>query len=160
MSMLIWSVEHGQWWGPNECGYVNDPAQAGRYEVASAAEICAKANIACAAGYMNEVAIPEKNIVHTRPTHLLDVPEEFGSTPFAALIKKAGKLVECGFHVVTAHSKSDAEWKTVLIMEDQEKHEFVHAFAFDYEATMAVMAFFLKSVNTIEKQSAAAGARA
>lgn len=157
---LIWSVEHGQWWGPNERGYVNDPAQAGRYEALKADAICAGANVPCKAGEVREIAIPESNIIHTRPTHLLDVPEDFANTPFQAMIAKAGKLIECGFHVVTAHSKSDREWKTVLILEDQEKHEFVHAFAFDYDATMAVMAFFLKSMDTIEKQSAAPGARA
>lgn len=159
MKYLIWSVEHSGWWGPNECGYVKDPAQAGRYDALKADDICAKANVACAQGYVNEVAIPEAKVVYTRPTHLSEVPEDFKDTPFAALIAKAGRLIECGVHVVTAHSKSDSEWKTVLILEDQEKHEFVHAFSFDYEATMALMLYIYKSANTIEKQSAAPGAR-
>lgn len=160
MKYLIWSVEHGQWWGPDERGYVNDPASAGRYDALKADDICAKANVACAQGYLNEIAIPEGKVVYTRPTHLSEVPEDFKDTPFAAMIQKAGMLIECGFHVVTAHSKSDNEWKTVLILEDQEKHQFVHAFAFDYEATFALMNFIYKSVKTIEKQAAAPKARA
>ncbi len=157
---LIWSVEHDGWWGPNESGYVNDVALAGRYEKSRANAICVKANRFCDSGDVNEVAIPESSVVKIRPTHLLDVPEDFNNTPFKDMIAKAGNLIECGFHVLTAHSKSDSAWKTVLIMEDQEKHEFVHAFSFDYEATLALMAFVLKSCRTIEQQSAAPGARA
>lgn len=160
MNYLIWSVEHNSWWGPNECGYVNDPVRAGRYEAVKADDICAKANVACTAGQVNEVAIPESKLVNVRPTHLEDIPEDFKGTPFAALIAKAGNLIECGFHVVTAHSKTDRKWKTVLILEDQEKHKFVHAFAFDYEATFSLMAFIYKSAVTIEKQSEAPGASA
>lgn len=36
---LIWSHEHGAWWGPNGNGYVNDLRAAGRYTFAEAAEI-------------------------------------------------------------------------------------------------------------------------
>lgn len=38
---LIWSHEHGAWWGPNRCGYTMNPAAAGRYPMREAVEICA-----------------------------------------------------------------------------------------------------------------------
>lgn len=39
MEYVIWSHEHGQWWGPNHCGYTDDLAKAGRYSKAEAGEI-------------------------------------------------------------------------------------------------------------------------
>ena len=41
---LIWSIEHAAWWGPQERGYVPDPATAGRYSLKAARRICAGAN--------------------------------------------------------------------------------------------------------------------
>ena len=38
---LIWSHEHGAFWGPGRCGYVNSVAKAGRYSRAEAIDICA-----------------------------------------------------------------------------------------------------------------------
>ena len=38
---LIWAVDHRAWWGPNHCGYVFDPADAGRYSGEEVAEILA-----------------------------------------------------------------------------------------------------------------------
>lgn len=40
---LIWSHEHGAWWGPEECGYVRSLSQAGRYTQAQALAVCARA---------------------------------------------------------------------------------------------------------------------
>jgi len=40
-AFLIWSHEHGAWWGPGRSGYVNSVAQAGRYSHAEAIDICA-----------------------------------------------------------------------------------------------------------------------
>jgi hypothetical protein len=40
---LIWSHEHGAWWGPGECGYVRPLSKAGRYTHADALRICAAA---------------------------------------------------------------------------------------------------------------------
>jgi hypothetical protein len=39
---LIWSHEHGAWWGPGRCGYVRSLAAAGRYSHAEALDICAR----------------------------------------------------------------------------------------------------------------------
>lgn len=40
---LVWSNEHGRWWGPGHCGYVARIADAGRYTERQALEICAEA---------------------------------------------------------------------------------------------------------------------
>ncbi len=40
---LVWSHEHGAWWGPGRHGYVPDIKQAGRYSRADALEICVDA---------------------------------------------------------------------------------------------------------------------
>jgi hypothetical protein len=40
---LIWSHEHGAWWGPGGCGYVRSLDRAGRYSHAEALAICIKA---------------------------------------------------------------------------------------------------------------------
>ena len=37
---LIWSHEHGAWWGPDERGYVQSMSAAGRYSHAHAMAIC------------------------------------------------------------------------------------------------------------------------
>lgn len=36
---MIWSIEHGAWWGPNHAGYVSDPKEAGRYSFDEAIDI-------------------------------------------------------------------------------------------------------------------------
>jgi hypothetical protein len=38
---LIWSNEHGLWWGRGSCGYVQSFADAGRYSRVEALKICA-----------------------------------------------------------------------------------------------------------------------
>ena len=43
--VLIWSNEHGMWWRPNHAGYTTLTHEAGRYTVAEAQAICAKANL-------------------------------------------------------------------------------------------------------------------
>jgi hypothetical protein len=40
---LIWSAEHGAWWGPVDAGYVQRISDAGRYSHAAALLICIKA---------------------------------------------------------------------------------------------------------------------
>ena len=40
---LIWSNEHGAWWGPDRCGYVARTADAGRYSPRQALQICTDA---------------------------------------------------------------------------------------------------------------------
>lgn len=40
---LIWSNEHGAWWGPNTVGYCRRIEHAGRYTQQQALHICTKA---------------------------------------------------------------------------------------------------------------------
>ena len=40
---LIWSHEHGAWWGKDGCGYVRSIAEAGLYSHAEALRICIRA---------------------------------------------------------------------------------------------------------------------
>jgi hypothetical protein len=51
---LIWSFEHRAWWGPDECGYTEDLAQAGRYSADDAGRIVTGSI------WLDEVAILEK----------------------------------------------------------------------------------------------------
>jgi hypothetical protein len=41
---LVWSYEHRGWWKPTLRGYTAELAEAGRYTLAQATEICEKAN--------------------------------------------------------------------------------------------------------------------
>ena len=41
---LVWSYEHQGWWKPWRWGYTREVAEAGRYTLAEATEICEKAN--------------------------------------------------------------------------------------------------------------------
>jgi hypothetical protein len=40
---LIWSFEHGQWWRDNCDGYTSDIAEAGRYTLQKAVQLCQNA---------------------------------------------------------------------------------------------------------------------
>lgn len=51
---VIWSEHHG-WWGPNECGYTQSLAEAGRYSRIRAEEIERLANILS----FHEIALPD-----------------------------------------------------------------------------------------------------
>lgn len=44
-SVLIWSNEHGRWWGPNGVGYTDVIEAAGRYTLTAAAAIVDKATV-------------------------------------------------------------------------------------------------------------------
>jgi hypothetical protein len=64
VNYLIWSIEHGAWWGPNRTGYTQDIAAAGRYSFEMAQDIVADANV----GGFNECFIPEACVrVWVRP---------------------------------------------------------------------------------------------
>lgn len=43
---LVWSNEHGAWWGPNHVGYTRVIDTAGRYDQAEAEAICGEAGVA------------------------------------------------------------------------------------------------------------------
>lgn len=53
---LIWSFEHGAWWGPGRWGYTPHVDQAGRYGKAEADDIVDRANRYSKT--VNEVAVP------------------------------------------------------------------------------------------------------
>ena len=40
---MIWSVEHGAWWGSGGCGYTQHMSQAGHYTRQKAIDICTRA---------------------------------------------------------------------------------------------------------------------
>lgn len=54
---VIWSFEHGGWWGPGHSGYVPTLAEAGRYTAEQALGILFNANIPGT----NETALPEED---------------------------------------------------------------------------------------------------
>ena len=77
-------------------------------------------------------------------------PVEFKGSPFEALLKRAGGLIECGFHVVTVRRKSTKAWTNVVIFEDQEKQTFAYAFDLSYEASVILCKLLLEGAGTIE----------
>lgn len=54
--VLIWSEEHGAWWGPDERGYTTSIMIAGRYSPDRAKAICEAANRFVAEGF-HEIAV-------------------------------------------------------------------------------------------------------
>lgn len=56
---LIWSNEHGAWWGWNHRGYVEKREDAGRYTLDEAHKICHGANQFRGSKMPNEVMVPE-----------------------------------------------------------------------------------------------------
>lgn len=56
---VIWSEEHGAWWGPGEMGYVRSLARAGCYTEADARRIVARANRCLDPPHFNEIAMPD-----------------------------------------------------------------------------------------------------
>ncbi len=54
MKYLIWSFEHGGWWGPARIGYYKNRADAGIYDREDAMAICKRANIIT----INEALVP------------------------------------------------------------------------------------------------------
>jgi hypothetical protein len=56
---VVWSEEHGAWWGPQRMGYTPRLERAGRYTEAEALAIEARANRYLPAGDYNEMAMPD-----------------------------------------------------------------------------------------------------
>lgn len=57
MNYLIWSNEHGAWWGPNGHGYTTGLETAGRYSKERAERIAQSAGCWGPNGEPNEVAV-------------------------------------------------------------------------------------------------------
>ena len=55
---LVWSEEHGAWWGAGKAGYTRSIVEAGRYSEAEAKGIEENANRHRKGGF-NEVALPD-----------------------------------------------------------------------------------------------------
>ena len=66
---LIWSNEHGLWWGPGYCGYARLISKAGRYKLTEATIICTNAN-----AYLKATAEPNEVMV-LAPEELRDAAE-------------------------------------------------------------------------------------
>lgn len=64
---LIWSNEHGAWWGPNSNGYTRLFSKAGRYTEKQAKDITKNANIFFDKE-PNEVALCVSNEYTTEPS--------------------------------------------------------------------------------------------
>lgn len=75
---LIWSHEHGAWWGPGECGYVRSVSHAGRYSHYDALRICAQAlpGTSRALRTFPEVPVREEDILAVRDRFLSRYPSE------------------------------------------------------------------------------------
>ena len=56
-AFLVWSEEHGAWWGAARSGYTRSIRDAGRYSLEDAADIVENANRYLAEGQFNEVAV-------------------------------------------------------------------------------------------------------
>ena len=70
---LIWSHEHGAWWGPDRCGYVVNIGRAGRYIESEALDICVRS----IPGTSRRLgALPELPVLET---HLLRLHQRFRS---------------------------------------------------------------------------------
>ena len=54
---LVWSNEHGAWWGPGGCGYTRIIERAGRYGIKEADQICNDANEYLPKGKTHEVRV-------------------------------------------------------------------------------------------------------
>ena len=59
MKYVIWSEEHGAWWGPNASGYTRELTKDGRYEKTVAEKIVAEANQYLGAPTFAEVILPD-----------------------------------------------------------------------------------------------------
>lgn len=59
-SWIIWSEEHGRWWGPGGWGYTDELAKAGRYSEAEARKIERQGNIPTDPPAFKEIAIPDR----------------------------------------------------------------------------------------------------
>ena len=56
---IVWSEEHGAFWGPGRSGYVTSLVRAGRYTEAEARLIEVNANRYLPEGRIYEVAMPD-----------------------------------------------------------------------------------------------------
>lgn len=56
---VVWSEEHGAWWGPGWHGYVTSLAGAGRYDKEEAIDIMDRANRYLPEGKIYEIAMPD-----------------------------------------------------------------------------------------------------
>lgn len=65
LEWLIWSNEHGAWWGPGHRGYVTKRSEAGRYTYDTALQIVAGAN-----AHLPDDAEPYEAMVKCTPQEL------------------------------------------------------------------------------------------
>ena len=75
---LVWSHEHGAWWGPARCGYERKLSQAGRYSHAEALDICTRAipGTSRALRTFPELPVREADALMIRDRFLGEYPSE------------------------------------------------------------------------------------
>lgn len=78
---LIWSHEHGRWWGPDGCGYERSLRKAGRYSRDEALAICIRAipGDAHRLGALPELPVCEADLLVMREkfrSRFPDLPQE------------------------------------------------------------------------------------
>lgn len=77
---LIWSHEHGRWWGPGGRGYVSSMRQAGQYSREQALQICRKAILGTAdrLGALPELPVRLTDVLAFTSAFLAEYPEIVG----------------------------------------------------------------------------------
>lgn len=73
---LVWSHEHGAWWGPARQGYKVRLSEAGRYSHEEALRICAEAIPGDAAtfGALQELPVREADVLEMRARYRTKYP--------------------------------------------------------------------------------------
>lgn len=77
---LIWSHEHGLWWGPGGNGYVRSMSKAGQYTREAALLICMKAmpGTARRMGTLPELPVRLADVLAFTSAHLAVIPHDSG----------------------------------------------------------------------------------
>lgn len=73
MTYLIWSHEHGAWWGPGGNGYVRRLSKAGRYSQAEALRICIR-GIPGTVGALPELPVRLVDVEQMRDVYQTEYP--------------------------------------------------------------------------------------
>jgi hypothetical protein len=90
---LVWSNEHGAWWGPNESGYYTDIRSAGRYTKEKAME-CADSRSHTKGKLPPEVIISERDAMEGKNPNAAQAGKETKDETLAndaAMSAPAGK---------------------------------------------------------------------
>lgn len=70
------------------------------------------------------------------------------------VMKRAGSIISCGFHVFAAHSKSKDKWMTSIIFEDMDGKQFAYHFRLDEDEPLILASLLLKSYDAAKELNA------